>query len=158
MTGVLKLLIQSIQSRQCAIIRYDGQQAIRVVEPHVIYTHSSGNIIVECMQTRGHSGPDTRFPFWQGFYLKKINSVFLLDIHFEARIKQGFKPGRTEYQTGLLAMIAIGAVSMRDQRQDQRQDKTPNPVFYPAREWLRGVGDILGKVLPDKEGARRKQR
>ena len=100
MSDVLKLLIQSIQSRQCAIIRYDGQQSIRVVEPHVIYTHSSGNIIVECLQTRGHSGPDTRFPFWQGFYLKKINSVFLLDIHFEARIKQGFKPDRADFRRG----------------------------------------------------------
>ena len=154
MSDVLKLLIQSIHSRQCAIIRYDGQQQIRVVEPHVIYTHSSGNIIVECMQTRGHSGPDTRFPFWQGFYLKKINSVFLLDIQFKARIKQGFKPGHADYQTGLLAMVAIGALPTRD----QRQDKASNPGFYPARDWLRGVGDILGKVLPDKEGARRKQR
>ena len=154
MSDVLKLLIQSIQSRQCAIIRYDGQQSIRVVEPHVIYTHSSGNIIVECLQTRGHSGPDTRFPFWQGFYLKKINSVFLLDIHFEARIKQGFKPDRADYQAGLLAMVAAGTVS----RRGQRPDKPLNPVFDPARDWLRGVGDILGKVLPDKEGARRKQR
>ena len=154
MSDVLQLLIQSIRSRQCAIIRYDGQQAIRVVEPHVIYTHSSGNIIVECLQTRGHSGPDTRFPFWQGFYLKKINSVFLLNIHFEARIKQGFKPDRADYQEGLLAMVNDGTAS----RRAQRQGKSLNPVFYPALGWLRGVGDILGKALPDKEGARRKHR
>lgn len=154
MSDVLKLLIQSIRSCQCAIIRYDGQQPIRVVEPHVIYTHSSGNIIVECMQTRGHSGPDTRFPFWQGFYLKKINSVFLLDIHFEARMKQGFKPDRADYQEGLLAMVAADSAS----RRDQRQDKTPSAGAYPARDWLRGVGDILGKVLPDKDGTRRRQR
>lgn len=154
MSDVLKLLIQSVRSRQCAIIRYDGQQPIRVVEPHVIYTHSSGNIIVECLQTRGHSGPDTRFPFWQGFYLKKINSVFLLDIHFKVRIKQGFKPDRADYQEGLLAMVAVDTAS----RRDPLPDKPLNPILYPAREWLRGVGDMLGKVLPDKEGARRKLR
>ena len=156
MSDALKLLIQSIQSRQCAIIRYDGQQAIRVVEPHVIYTHASGNIIVECMQTRGHSGPDTRFPFWQGFYLNKINSVFLLDIHFEARIKQGFKPGRANYQAGLLAMVDMDTAARRDPRLNRALDPRAYPA--PARGWLRGVGDILGKVLPDKESARRKQR
>ena len=145
MADVLNLLIEATKSRRCAIIRYDGQQQIRVVEPHAIYTDATGNIIVDCLQTRGYSGPDTTFPFWQGFYLKKITSVFLLAIRFEVRLAEGFRPDHEDYQQGLLAIASRAASSIKY----KREDKTPNMFFYQARGWWWEMGDALDRVLSD---------
>lgn len=150
MSDVLKLLIQATKARRCAIIRYAGQQQIRVIEPHAIYTDAAGNIVVECLQTRGYSGPDATFPFWQGFYLKKISSVFLLYIHFDVRIEEGFKPDREEYQQGLLALATSAAASLYY----KREERPINMLFYQARGWWWEVSDALDKVLSDKDWSR----
>lgn len=38
-----------------------------------MYTGDAGNIVMECLQTRGYSTKDVKFPFWQAFQLKDIN-------------------------------------------------------------------------------------
>ena len=151
MSDVLKLLLQSTKTRRCAIIRYAGQQQIRVVEPHVIYTDAAGNIVVDCLQTRGYSSPDAVFPFWQTFHLKNISSVFLLNINFEVRIKEGFRPDREQYQQGLLAMASSAASSVHY----QREEKPKSMLFYQARGWWWEVGDALDRVLSDKDWSQR---
>jgi hypothetical protein len=152
MSGVLNLLIEAIKTRRCAIIRYDGQQQIRVVEPHVIYTDDADNIVVECMQTRGQSDPDAAFPFWQPFYLKKINSVFLLNIAFEPRLQEGFRPDAESYKKGLLAMVAAPATSVVYRRRtEQTEEKPLNMLFYQARGWWWEMGDAIDRVLSDKD-------
>jgi hypothetical protein len=151
MSDVLTVLLQATKTRRCAIIRYAGQQQIRVVEPHAIYTDAAGNIVADCLQTRGHSSPDAVFPFWQTFHLKHISSVFLLNINFEVRIQEGFQPDSEKYQQGLLAMAMSASSSVRY----QRKEKPVNLLFYQARGWWWGVGDALDRVLSDKDWSQR---
>lgn len=151
MSDVLKLLLQATKTRRCAIIRYAGQQQIRVVEPHAIYTDDAGTIVVDCLQTRGYSSPDAVFPFWQTFHLKNISSVFLLNINFDVRIQEGFKPDSEKYQHGLLALASSGASSVLY----RRGEKPKNILFYQARGWWWGVGDVLDRVLSDKGWSQR---
>jgi hypothetical protein len=150
-SDVLKVLLQATKSRRCAIIRYSGQQQIRVVEPHAVYTDDSGNIVVECLQTRGHSSPDAVFPFWQTFYLKSITSAFLLNINFDVRIQEGFKPDSEKYQHGLLALASSPVSSVTY----KREEKPVSMLFYQARGWWWGVGDVLDRVLSDKDWSSR---
>ncbi|MHB8453735.1 MAG: hypothetical protein ACYDDO_03350 [Acidiferrobacterales bacterium] len=143
---ILKRLRQATKERRCAIMRYDGQQQIRVVEPHVIYTDQSGSVLVVCFQTRGHSDPGVSQPCWQTFHLRKIESVFLLDLNFKVRISEGFTPDRPEYRNGLIAI----ATSASSAIQYRRREKSANILLYQARGWLWGVGSAIDRVLSDR--------
>jgi hypothetical protein len=141
MSDVLNLLLQAIKTRRCAIIRYAGQQQIRVVEPHAIYTDDAGTIVVECLQTRGHSSPDAIFPFWQMFQLKNISSVLLLNVNFDVRIHDGYKPVSGKYQQGLLAQVSSGAADVLY----KRVEKPVNLLFYQARNRCWGEAGRSGQ-------------
>ncbi len=143
---ILKRLRQATKERRCAILRYDGQQQIRVVDPHVIYTDQAGNVLVVCLQTRGHTDPGVTYPSWQTFHLRKIESVFLLDISFEVRLSEGFVPDKPEYHHGLIA-IATSASSAIHYK---RRGTSANILLYQARGWLWEVGSAIDRVLSDR--------
>ena len=142
MSDVLNLLLQAIKTRRCAIIRYAGQQQIRVVEPHAIYTDDAGSIVVECLQTRGHASPEAIFPFWQMFQLKNISSVLLLNVHFDVRVHEGYKPISGKYQQGLLAQVSSAATEALY----KRVEKPVSLLFYQTRELWSGGHDRPGQT------------
>jgi len=143
---ILKRLRQATKERRCAILRYENRPHILVVEPHVIHMDKGGNVLVVCLQTRGHSDPGARHPSWQTFYLRKIESVFLLDITFEVRIAEGFVPDRPEYQRGLIAMATATSTSALY----KRRDLSANVLLYQARGWLWEVGSAIDRALSNR--------
>ena len=107
MSNVLNILNKAIISGCVAAIRYDNQHHIRVVEPHVIYISRDGIILVDCYQTKGQQDAGEDKPLWKTYQLMNIDSIFLLNETFEARIDAGFTPTKQEYKGGLIAMIGI---------------------------------------------------
>ena len=103
--NVLQLLTQAVRDKRCVAIRYHDQRHVRVIEPHVLYTHESGEILVDAFQTRGYSSSGRPPPFWRPFRLKKITAVSLLKENFETRLAEGFTHNKDKYKRGLVAMV-----------------------------------------------------
>ena len=103
--NILQLLTAAIREKHCVAIRYHDQRHVRVIEPHVIYTHDSGELVVEGFQTRGYSASGRPPPFWRPFRLKKISAISLLKETFETRVQQGFVHDKDKYRRGLVAMV-----------------------------------------------------
>jgi len=103
--NILQLLTTAIREKRCVAIRYHDQRHVRVIEPHVIYTHDTGELVMEAYQTRGYSASGRPTPFWRPFRLKKITAVSLLKENFETRAREGFAREKEKYQHGLVAMI-----------------------------------------------------
>ncbi len=107
MSNVLNILNKAILTGHVAAIRYDNQHHVRVIEPHVIYISKDGIIRVDCYQTKGQKDAGEDKPRWKTYQLMNIDSIFLLNETFEARIDVGFTPTKQEYKGGLIAMISI---------------------------------------------------
>lgn len=103
--NILQLLVSAVKENRCVAIRYRDQNQIRVLEPHVIYTDESGEIVAESFQTRGYSAAGRPPPFWRPFRIKKITALSVLKETFQPRVSEGFSPHKLKYRTGLIAMI-----------------------------------------------------
>jgi len=103
--NILQLLTTAIREKRCVAIRYHDQRHVRVVEPHAIYTHESGELVMDAFQTRGYSSSGRPPPFWRPFRLKKISAISLLKENFETRLQEGFSPEKDRYRQGLVAMV-----------------------------------------------------
>jgi len=103
--NILQLLTTAIREKRCVAIRYHDQRHVRVVEPHAIYTHESGELVMDAFQTRGYSSSGRPPPFWRPFRLKKINAISLLKENFETRLQEGFSPGKDKYRNSPVAMV-----------------------------------------------------
>lgn len=103
--NILQLLTQAIHEKRCVAIRYHDQRHVRVVEPHVIYSQESGELVMDAFQTRGYSSSGRPPPFWRPFRLKKIGAISLLKENFETRAQEGFSPDKDKYRNGLVAIV-----------------------------------------------------
>ena len=103
--NVLQLLTQAVREKRCVAVRYHDQRHVRVIEPHVIYSHEGGELLLDAYQTRGYSSSGRAPPFWRPFRLKKIVAVSLLKESFETRLVEGFAHDKDKYRRGLVAMV-----------------------------------------------------
>jgi len=103
--NILQLLTAAIREKHCVAIRYHDQRHVRVIEPHAIYTHESGELVMDAFQTRGYSASGRPPPFWRPFRLKKINGISPLKESFETRMQEGFSPQKEKYRKGTIAMV-----------------------------------------------------
>lgn len=103
--NILQLLTTAIREKRCVAIRYHDQRHVRVVEPHAIYTHESGELVMDAFQTRGYSSSGRPPPFWRPFRLKKISAISPLKENFETRLQEGFSPEKDKYRKGPVAMV-----------------------------------------------------
>ena len=103
--NILKLLTTAIHEKHCVAIRYHDQRHVRVVEPHAIYTHESGELVLDAFQTRGYSASGRPPPFWRPFRLKKISAISTLKEDFETRAQEGFSQAKDRYRNGLVAIV-----------------------------------------------------
>lgn len=103
--NILQLLTAAIREKRCVAIRYHDQRHVRVVEPHAIYTHESGELVMDAFQTRGYSASGRPPPFWRPFRLKKITAISTIKENFETRAQEGFSHAKDKYRNGLVAMV-----------------------------------------------------
>lgn len=107
MSSIMKILNRAISERKSTIVRCNGHHLIRIIEPHVIYTTHTGEIVVECFQTRGFTESGNPPPLWTKFRLASIRSAYLLNDTFEVRLADGFNPEKIDYKRGLLTMVEL---------------------------------------------------
>jgi len=103
--NILQLLTAAIREKRCVAIRYHDQRHVRVIEPHAIYTHESGELVMDAFQTRGYSSSGRPPPFWRPFRLKKISAISPLKENFQTRQQEGFSSEKDRYRNGLVAMV-----------------------------------------------------
>jgi hypothetical protein len=147
--SVLQRLIQAVKERRAAVIRYDGQHHIRVVEPHAVFVGGDGAVMLDCFQTRGFDKTESPEPQWSRLGLARIDSVFLLASEFRPRSAEGYTPNRPEYISQPIALVtdlpvqinvkaAVSAVS------------SPEAVMR-ARMWWSGVGTAIDRALANDD-------
>jgi hypothetical protein len=151
--NVLQLLIQAVKERRAAVVRYDGQHHIRVVEPHAIFVSGNGSVALDCFQTRGFDKTESSEAQWTRLGLARIDSVFLLASEFRPRSAVGYTPTRPEYIPQPIALVtdlpaqinvraAVSAVS------------SPEAIMR-ARMWWSGVGTAIDRALANEDYRRR---
>jgi predicted DNA-binding transcriptional regulator YafY len=103
--NILQLLTTAIREKRCVAIRYHDQRHVRVIEPHAIYTHEGGELVMDAFQTRGYSSSGRPPPFWRPFRLKKISAISPLKENFETRLQEGFSQEKEKYRNGPVAIV-----------------------------------------------------
>lgn len=86
-------------------LRYQDQRAVRVVEPHAIYSDEHAQLMLDAYQVRGYSSSGRPLPFWRPFRIKKITDVEVLKEVFQPRTAEGFSAARLKYKSGLVAIV-----------------------------------------------------
>jgi len=139
--NIMQIMINAIRDKRCIAVRYHDQRHVRVIEPHVIYTHESGELIVDAYQTRGYSASGRPPPYWRPFRLKKINAISVLKESFETRIQEGFSRDKDKYRRGLVAMVddrrtfgGISKDSAAGKSKSQSSSKAPPPFAVGSVE------------------------
>lgn len=106
-SNILQVLSRAIKERRCIAIRYQGQRAVRVVEPHAIYSDEQSQLMLDAYQIRGHSSSGRPLPFWRPFRVRKIDGVEVLKNIFVPRTSEGFSAARLKYKNGLVAIAEV---------------------------------------------------
>lgn len=104
-SNILNVLSEAIRTRQCLAICYRGQRQMRVIEPHVLYTSDSGELVLDAYQIRGYSEGADEAPFWESFRLRHISSISIMRQSFDIRLDAGFDARARKYRNGLLASV-----------------------------------------------------
>lgn len=106
--NTLRILSQAIHEKRCVAIRLDGKNRLVTIEPHVIYTDTHNNIVIDCFQKKNADKDDGIEGFWNTIKWRKINAVFWLNTFFAPRIAQGFIEMDEKYLSGLVAIVNTG--------------------------------------------------
>lgn len=103
--NILQILTRAIKDRRCVALRYERQRAVRVIEPHAIYSDEHSQLMLDAYQVRGYSSSGRPMPFWRPFRIKKIMDVEILKDGFMPRTAEGFSADRLKYKSGLVAIV-----------------------------------------------------
>lgn len=109
--NILQVLTRAIKDRRCVALRYERQRAVRVVEPHAIYSDEHSQLMLDAYQVRGYSSSGRPMPFWRPFRVKKIAGVEILNNVFAPRTAEGFSAARLKYKNGLVAIVQSPAAT-----------------------------------------------
>ena len=107
MSDSLRLLNQAITEKRCVAARYGGRHQVWIIEPHVIYTDSDDNIVIDCYQMSKIAASAEKKGYWRTLRWHDLDSVYLLNSGFRVRLTEGFEPTKREYLSGLVAMVAV---------------------------------------------------
>lgn len=140
--NILQVLTTAIREKHCIALRYHDQRHVRVVEPHVIYTHESGELVLDAFQTRGYSSSGRPPPFWRPFRLKKIGAVSVLKENFETRLQEGFSPDKDKYSKGLVAIVDRAGDEILQTRAGQQASARRRQIYTQPQ------ADDVGPQLP----------
>jgi len=141
----MRILHRAISERKSTVVRCNGHHTIRIIEPHVIYTSSTGEIVVECYQTKGYTESGNPPPLWTRFRISSIQSAYLLNSTFEVRLAAGFNPERQDYKRGLITMIKLPEPELSE---DEIEEK--NLRGFYGRKLLGRLGSTIDNILSNQ--------
>src|SRR6266566_575790 len=95
-------LLAAVADRRVVELRYQGDAAKRVIQPHIVYRTGTGKECVDGYQLAGptHSGS---LPDWRPFDLTKIQYLEVLHERFSPA--PGYNPSSRKYQRGVVARV-----------------------------------------------------
>ena len=88
--NVQNILVAAVRCRRRLTLSYDGHMAIRVVEPHIIYTSEENLLMLLAYQIRGYHSSKRHGAFWRPFLARKIEHISIMDDLFEPRVEAGY--------------------------------------------------------------------
>lgn len=88
--NVQSMVVAAVRSRRRLKVHYDGHVAVRVLEPHIVYTSKEKILTLLAYQIRGYHSSKRQGPFWRPFQLRKIEHISVMDELFEPRIEAGY--------------------------------------------------------------------
>lgn len=88
--NVKRLVGSAIRNRRRMLIRYDGKERSRVIEPHMLYYSRNGGMNLLAYQIRGYHSSKRKGSYWRPFQLSKIDSIYVTEETFQARQKEGY--------------------------------------------------------------------
>lgn len=148
-SSALNLLIQAVKERRAAVVRYDGQHHIRVVEPHALFVSGSGAVTLDCFQTRGFDRVEHPDPQWSRLDLARVDSVFLLASEFRPRMVEGYSPNRPEYMKQPIALVTDMPMA-RHLKPVIKVANSPDAVVR-AKQWWSTIGSAIDRALANDD-------
>jgi len=145
MTSVMKILNRAVLERKSIVVRCNGHHSIRIIEPHVIYTTASGEIVVECFQTRGYTESGNPPPLWTRFRLASIRSAYPLNDTFDVRLEEGYNPEKNDYKHGLIAMVKLPEPEVEI---DELEEK--GAAYLQGKTLLGRLGSTIDNILSNQ--------
>ena len=88
--NVQRLVASAIRNRRRILLRYDGRERSRVVEPHLLYYGADRTPTLVAYQVRGYHSSRRQGAYWRPFQLGKIDSIYVTEETFIPRQKQGY--------------------------------------------------------------------
>ena len=76
-------IISAIQNHRIMQICYNNNEE-RIIEPHILYESSTGNILLDAYQKSGYSKSNEQI-MWKSFNVEKIQNVKLTENTFTLR-------------------------------------------------------------------------
>lgn len=104
--NVQRLLTSAIRNRRRVLLRYDGRERSRVVEPHLLYSGSNGMTLVG-YQIRGYHSSRRQGAYWRPFQLGKIDHIYVTDETFTPRQKQGYETVSKVVRGAVVASVEV---------------------------------------------------
>jgi hypothetical protein len=92
--------MRAVGDRRVVELRREGDQAWRLVHPHVVFLTAAGDVALSAYQVGGWSGSG-ELPGWRTFELARIAEVRLLVARFA--LAPGYDPLSPRYRHGRLA-------------------------------------------------------
>ncbi len=92
-------IISAIEKNQVMTIVYGGE---RVIEPHILYVSSNGNILLDAYQISGYSESNEPVA-WKRFNIDEIKSAELVDETFTPR--PDYNPNNSERYVTIIAKV-----------------------------------------------------
>jgi len=117
--NINEIVSSAIRNKRRLLLRYDGRSNTRVVEPHLLYRAENGAVTMVAYQISGYHSSKRRGTFWRPFQLKKVDSVYVMNDVFEARIAQGYES---------VSKLVKGEITSRI-----TTDDSPYSFFRPGR-------------------------
>jgi hypothetical protein len=95
-------VVQAIWSRHAAELRYDDEDELRIVYPHVLYRTESGAVELDAYQVLGPSRSG-HLPGWRIFEVERIAEFAAREERFDP--PPDYHPDSDRYSHGVIARV-----------------------------------------------------
>jgi len=143
----VSLFSQAIKDQRRVVLRYDGQNLVRIVEPHALYLDENNDIQIDAYQTRsGREGTNSE-RCWMTFALRKIDSLYHINKIFETRTLEGFERTHARYHKALIAMVKHSIIKTAQPEIIKQEIDKPDRVYDQARGLWMGINSVIDQIL-----------
>jgi hypothetical protein len=102
----IDVLSSAIRDKHICAIQVRGEKSERIVEPHIVYEASNGNLLLDFWQTDGYSSSGN-LPSWKRLIIADIIGVKITGNHFQTRQKEGYNPSNKKRYSRTICCVEL---------------------------------------------------